>query len=73
MDIRASVQLKGNAMQTVKFGKLRAMGDPDRTEERSGIYYGDNVPGNFRLNNRRFARTVFVARTTRGAMVRKGR
>ncbi|AXG66333.1 hypothetical protein SEA_ANNADREAMY_254 [Streptomyces phage Annadreamy] len=58
--------------QTVKYARVRAIQDPDRDLDTPGTYYGNNAPGSFRLNNKRFARLVFTMRTTRGAHVAKG-
>lgn len=53
-------------MQTVKFGRVRAQGDPDRTDAHHGTFYGNNLPG------------VYVPRSwsprmrvTRGAWLRR--
>lgn len=47
--------------QTVKFGKMRALADPDRTNTRPGIYFGSNTD-----NRGRITRTK--PRVTRGSV-----
>lgn len=58
--------------QTVKYARARAIQDPDRDRDTHGTYYGNNAPGSFRLNNKRFARLMFAMRNTRGAFVVRG-
>lgn len=49
--------------QTVKFGKLRAKQDPDRSKSNPGTYYGSNF--SYRLNEYKLDQ-----RTTRGSMAK---
>ena len=58
--------------QSVKYARVRAIQDPDRDRDNHGTYYGNNAPGHFRLNNKRFARLMFTMRTTRGTFVVRG-
>lgn len=58
--------------QTVKYARVRAMQDSDRTKDNPGIYYGDNAAGAFRLSLDEWISLFFNTRTTRGAIVRAG-
>ncbi len=50
--------------QTVKFGKIRAGNDPDRSNTTDGITYRNNMPG----HNRPYCKGI---RVTRGAWRRR--
>ncbi|QNN99334.1 hypothetical protein SEA_FAUST_262 [Streptomyces phage Faust] len=58
--------------QTVKYARVRAMQDSDRTKDNPGIYYGDNAPGAFRLEMDAWLTVFFSTRTTHGAIVAGG-
>jgi hypothetical protein len=51
--------------QTVKFGKMRASSDPDRSNVAHGLYFGANVV------RRSGTASWQVTRTTRGAWVKR--
>lgn len=55
-------------MQTIKFGKVRAMGDPDRGATKNGTYYGSNVPNSYSHATDWGHRY----KNTRGAWVKRG-
>ena len=58
--------------QTVKYARVRAIQDSDRTTDNPGTHYGNNVPGINSLPTERFFPTFFAWRTTRGSIVRAG-
>ena len=58
--------------QTVKYARVRAMQDSDRTKDNPGTHYGNNAAGAFRLSLDEWLSLFFNTRTTRGAIVRAG-
>jgi hypothetical protein len=58
--------------QTVKYARVRAIQDPDRTKDNGGTHYGSNAVGSFRLDMDSWLSLFFATRTTRGAHVRAG-
>lgn len=58
--------------QTVKYARVRAIRDPDRTKDNGGTHYGNNAAGAFRLPLDSWLNLFFATRTTHGAHVRAG-
>ena len=56
--------------QTVKYARVRASQDPDRTAEKGGTYFGNNLPGTFRIGMERWSRAALSWSTRYGATIR---